>query len=502
MINPINLNEQLYIMADKIEIKDPILAGKIRNIGKIVLSLPPETIAFNLKQFITEHPSLHKNYCSILKNFNEFMDSKGNVILQVSNEKQGGKENTISRALLEVESTTYQEMFEDQMLIDDEVPVLPIFGDVSDEIKDIFCHCLQNVSSDSLNADNCEKILELAHQLGVEWLERDCVSFMIKNITFQQLLPLLNSAATGPSQLLLQEEMKILINYLSSKIANTLNYPERTFNISDKQKSELIAFSQKFNYGFLRVMLNPNTTMKFEDGLLKIFVSNITPEKVALMVQSGTKEQNRIYIDLQTNDWTTPEHIKAALKDNKTVKKIRLLPLGGDIQIRELQNSLKGNNTLENLEIWFECDKVTEASSQAIAEFFNSDTLKNLTIMGTTNLAQRGTGSLLSRDQQLIKLISENLAQNKQLKDLTLMNHSINVLGAENLAKALEKNSSLLYLDLSCNNIEDEGAFALVRALERNKTILSINICDNNLTQETIKKIKDIPRLKVQTQFD
>jgi len=89
-------------------------------------------------------------------------------------------------------------------------------------------------------------------------------------------------------------------------------------------------------------------------------------------------------------------------------------------------------------------------------------------------------------DDNVIRLAKEVLPGLSDLTELNLSDCSIDVGGAKELAKFLEKNTSLVKLVLSHNGISDEGVGAFAEALKWNHALKALNLSSNLISDRGV----------------
>jgi Ran GTPase-activating protein (RanGAP) involved in mRNA processing and transport len=230
------------------------------------------------------------------------------------------------------------------------------------------------------------------------------------------------------------------------------------------------------------------------------------------------------------------EVIFQGLRDNKSVKYLRLLSFPNNKIIQLLANTLSHHQGIETLEISIENIGDLGAAALAsylgnnstlkhfyvhlntinvriiqimIASLYSNSTLKTLSLFGTLREPSKEESevgptisSLLKRNLIITSLyltnmgiensgaaaLADMLSHNNSLRKLWIGGNKIGPEGATVLAHALKENSGLHLLSLEENPIEDLGASALAEMLKHNRTLHHVYLygCKMSLAGEQV----------------
>ncbi|XP_048575673.1 NLR family CARD domain-containing protein 4 [Nematostella vectensis] len=224
-------------------------------------------------------------------------------------------------------------------------------------------------------------------------------------------------------------------------------------------------------------------------------------------VLSGNTTLTDIYIGGEILGDAGVQYIAEALKFNTTIRTLainpgRVTPDAG----QAFGEMLRHNNTITRLTSIHSHGNIVDLGAQRISDGLALNTKVTELTLVNAGIGPSGTRALAKAIQNVTLLdmsanpigleglnaIANILQDNScRLKSLILDGCCINMDGARSISKALSKNTSLEKLSLACNNIGDEGMCALAKYVTKTKSLQALDISYNHISDVGKKAIID-----------
>ncbi len=314
---------------------------------------------------------------------------------------------------------------------------------------------------------------------------------------------------------LLLENSNII--FLKTKSMEELTTAPYTTKISQNKKSDNISHLQSTVLKRQQQTLPMTSTVPplipVTDTIMLKTKSETKSVPLSKALSSATLEVNNSNLSV-----TDMKRIISALKQNKTVKELRIIS-GCPHVIKILADVLKVNQTLTHLDILFgmnddDCllianaliinrslqylklsqNKITSKGCKAIGEMLKSN--RTLIYLKICRNKLRDEG---------IQFICEALMINETLQHLDIYQTKMSTIGCASIAQMLRTNRTLTLIDIGDNNISDNGIIVIADALKYNNTLIELDAKWNKITKKgglalinTLKSNRTLKTVKLQ----
>ena len=220
---------------------------------------------------------------------------------------------------------------------------------------------------------------------------------------------------------------------------------------------------------------------------IRLFSSS--PESTAVIINNLNKcTVRRLYIWHTSLDSKCVSILSEILKTNKTIKTLRLYSSSLTGGIKQVNDSLCNNETLEELVLSYVTGITDEDMTHLSTMLATNTTLKNLDL-SNCNITDNG-----------VRYICERLTKNQTLTMLDIScNHQITSVSTSTIADLIQTTTSLTRLYLYYTSLNNNDIKTICTSLSKNTTIRKLYLSRKH--EEYCKKLDSYQVIKYRLEF-